>query len=173
MRRFAIFDCDPGEARTLDPLIKSQLLYQLSYGVFFLFCGATRNRTGDTRIFSPLLYQLSYGTKICFYKKETLLFFRFCVAKVGSFPILCKFFGNFFSIFSKKVENRAFLAFLRVFLEGAGRLWLLLTFSGADCFLMVIFIFCSYCTVISIFAHKRVSNYSKKIFPMDTSAAKN
>ncbi len=25
--------CDPGEARTLDPLIKSQLLYQLSYGV--------------------------------------------------------------------------------------------------------------------------------------------
>ena len=24
---------DPGEARTLDPLIKSQLLYQLSYGV--------------------------------------------------------------------------------------------------------------------------------------------
>ena len=33
MRRFAIFDCDPGEARTLDPLIKSQLLYQLSYGV--------------------------------------------------------------------------------------------------------------------------------------------
>ena len=27
-----------------------------------LFGGATRNRTGDTRIFSPLLYQLSYGT---------------------------------------------------------------------------------------------------------------
>jgi hypothetical protein len=25
---------DPGGARTLDPLIKSQLLYQLSYGVF-------------------------------------------------------------------------------------------------------------------------------------------
>lgn len=24
---------DPGGARTLDPLIKSQLLYQLSYGV--------------------------------------------------------------------------------------------------------------------------------------------
>ena len=35
MRRFAIFNCDPGEARTLDPLIKSQLLYQLSYGVKF------------------------------------------------------------------------------------------------------------------------------------------
>ncbi len=27
---------DPGEARTLDPLIKSQLLYQLSYGVIRL-----------------------------------------------------------------------------------------------------------------------------------------
>ena len=26
---------DPGGARTLDPLIKSQLLYQLSYGVVF------------------------------------------------------------------------------------------------------------------------------------------
>ena len=26
---------DPGGARTLDPLIKSQLLYQLSYGVIF------------------------------------------------------------------------------------------------------------------------------------------
>ena len=25
--------CDPGEARTLDPMIKSHLLYQLSYGV--------------------------------------------------------------------------------------------------------------------------------------------
>ena len=26
-------NCDPGEARTLDPMIKSHLLYQLSYGV--------------------------------------------------------------------------------------------------------------------------------------------
>ena len=33
---------DPGGARTLDPLIKSQLLYQLSYGVVsaLRFCGA-------------------------------------------------------------------------------------------------------------------------------------
>ncbi len=30
------FLCDPGEARTLDPLIKSQLLYQLSYGVIIM-----------------------------------------------------------------------------------------------------------------------------------------
>ena len=29
--------CDPGETRTLGPLIKSQLLYQLSYGVFDLY----------------------------------------------------------------------------------------------------------------------------------------
>ena len=27
------FGSDPGEARTLDPMIKSHLLYQLSYGV--------------------------------------------------------------------------------------------------------------------------------------------
>ena len=28
--------CDPGGTRTLDPMIKSHLLYQLSYGVDFL-----------------------------------------------------------------------------------------------------------------------------------------
>ena len=33
--RFTALFSDPGEARTLDPLIKSQLLYQLSYGVIF------------------------------------------------------------------------------------------------------------------------------------------
>ena len=107
-----------------------------------------------------------------FLQEGNVVVFPFLRCKGREFSDTVQIFGNFFSIFSKKVENRAFLAFLRVFLEGAGRLWLLLTFSGADCFLMVIFIFCSYCTVISIFAHKRVSNYSKKIFPMDTSAAK-
>ena len=30
--------CDPARARTVDPLIKSQLLYQLSYGVNFWDC---------------------------------------------------------------------------------------------------------------------------------------
>ena len=30
---------DPGEARTLDPVIKSHLLYQLSYGVIFKLVG--------------------------------------------------------------------------------------------------------------------------------------
>lgn len=39
LRRLAIFDCDPGEARTLDPVIKSHLLYQLSYGVIFFIVG--------------------------------------------------------------------------------------------------------------------------------------
>lgn len=34
--RLILFCSDPGGARTLDPLIKSQLLYQLSYGVFYL-----------------------------------------------------------------------------------------------------------------------------------------
>ena len=33
----ASFFGDPGEARTHDPLIKSQLLYQLSYGVMCCF----------------------------------------------------------------------------------------------------------------------------------------
>ena len=32
--------CDPGGARTLDPMIKSHLLYQLSYGVIPLGTGA-------------------------------------------------------------------------------------------------------------------------------------
>ena len=31
---------DPGEARTLDPMIKSHLLYQLSYGVMGHFSNA-------------------------------------------------------------------------------------------------------------------------------------
>ena len=35
---------DPGEARTLDPMIKSHLLYQLSYGVIsFAGCGCKSN----------------------------------------------------------------------------------------------------------------------------------
>ena len=53
--------------RTPDNLIKSQVLYQLSYTPvfnYFITLGnenaQSRNRTSDTRIFSPLLYQLSY-----------------------------------------------------------------------------------------------------------------
>ena len=36
------FSCDLGGARTLDPLIKSQLLYQLSYEVIALFYNAVQ-----------------------------------------------------------------------------------------------------------------------------------
>ena len=57
--------------RTPDNLIKSQVLYQLSYTPvfnYFITLGnenaQSRNRTSDTRIFSPLLYQLSYLGKI-------------------------------------------------------------------------------------------------------------
>ena len=51
--------------RTPDNLIKSQVLYHLSYTPKInYFLGKenaqSRNRTSDTRIFSPLLYQLSY-----------------------------------------------------------------------------------------------------------------
>ena len=54
-----------------------------------LFGGATRNRTGDTRIFSPLLYQLSYGTFfVCGCKdKEFFLYhkaFRGKISKKGA-----------------------------------------------------------------------------------------
>ena len=37
--------CDPGEARTLDPMIKSHLLYQLSYGVIGLLISVAKVRT--------------------------------------------------------------------------------------------------------------------------------
>ncbi len=40
-RKWLIF-CDLGGARTLDPLIKSQLLYQLSYEVFLVASGFNR-----------------------------------------------------------------------------------------------------------------------------------
>ena len=59
----AVF-CDLGGARTLDPMIKSHLLYQLSYEVSNLLSTNTRDlggaRTLDPMIKSHLLYQLSY-----------------------------------------------------------------------------------------------------------------
>ena len=47
--------------RTPDNLIKSQVLYRLSYTPITVKTvnAQFRNRTRDTRIFSPLLYQLS------------------------------------------------------------------------------------------------------------------
>ncbi len=71
--------------RTSDTRIFSPLLYQLSYGTFFVFYyrllrlvfygGASWIRTSDTRIFSPLLYQLSYGTFFVFYYRLLRLVF--------------------------------------------------------------------------------------------------
>ena len=55
--------CDLGGARTLDPMIKSHLLYQLSYQVimlFFVMSDLGGARTLDPMIKSHLLYQLSY-----------------------------------------------------------------------------------------------------------------
>ena len=72
---------DPGEARTLDPLIKSQLLYQLSYGVIFQF-----------------------ATLISFSVRDVV--FLNCDAKVRTILHSTKFFELFFrqsSIFLKKV----------------------------------------------------------------------
>ena len=53
----------PAGARTLDTLIKSQVLYQLSYkrSIFILaLCTPAGARTLDTLIKSQVLYQLSY-----------------------------------------------------------------------------------------------------------------
>ncbi len=50
-------------ARTKDPLIKSQLLYQLSYAsIRWTGGGRTWARTKDPLIKSQLLYQLSYAS---------------------------------------------------------------------------------------------------------------
>ena len=59
-----IFLCTPAGARTLDTLIKSQVLYQLSYKRNYSY-GIMRStpagaRTLDTLIKSQVLYQLSY-----------------------------------------------------------------------------------------------------------------
>ena len=63
----AIIHSERAGIRTPDNLIKSQVLYQLSYTPLFNYIpfnykenAQSRNRTSDTRIFSPLLYQLSY-----------------------------------------------------------------------------------------------------------------
>jgi hypothetical protein len=61
--------CDPTGARTQDPIIKSDVLYQLSYRVNAIkksillnhkFCDPTGARTQDPIIKSDVLYQLSY-----------------------------------------------------------------------------------------------------------------
>jgi hypothetical protein len=60
--------CDPTGARTQDPIIKSDVLYQLSYRVIdsrkvcenHKICDPTGARTQDPIIKSDVLYQLSY-----------------------------------------------------------------------------------------------------------------
>ena len=60
---------DPGGARTLDPLIKSQLLYQLSYGVMMFI---------RFRIASAKLRQfLKPAKKICVFFKKSAFFVVF------------------------------------------------------------------------------------------------
>ena len=63
---------DPGEARTHDPMIKSHLLYQLSYGVIVGMLARCGVALAESRCFS------------------------FASAKLVSFFELCKLFLNFF-----------------------------------------------------------------------------
>ena len=55
--------CDPGEARTLDPMIKSHLLYQLSYGV-----NSSSNSVAKVRRILKLTK--SFAKKIIFFQIE-------------------------------------------------------------------------------------------------------
>jgi hypothetical protein len=48
--------CDPGEIRTIDPLIKSQLLYQLSYGVVPEFSGGMQSKHLKPIVTNLILY---------------------------------------------------------------------------------------------------------------------
>ena len=81
--------CTPAGARTLDTLIKSQVLYQLSYGCKRFVDESTPAgaRTLDTLIKSQVLYQLSYGC----------IAFRLAGAKVRILFEVTKLFGIFLS----------------------------------------------------------------------------
>ena len=57
---------DPGGIRTLDPLIKSQLLYQLSYGVIFSRCKYNESREQCQACLSIAKAHLYY-TKVHFF----------------------------------------------------------------------------------------------------------
>ena len=66
--------CDPTGARTQDPIIKSDVLYRLSYRVSLSkncfrqrsFCDPTGARTQDPIIKSDVLYRLSYRVYFLF-----------------------------------------------------------------------------------------------------------
>ncbi len=55
------------KSRTRDPLITSQMLYQLSYSGSNHQChgAGTKSRTRDPLITSQVLYQLSYTGNVC------------------------------------------------------------------------------------------------------------
>ena len=63
--------CVPAGTRTQDPVIKSDVLYQLSYGdspkldPVRIYRAPSRTRTNNLLITSESLYQLSYGGKLC------------------------------------------------------------------------------------------------------------
>ncbi len=101
--------CTPAGARTLDTLIKSQVLYQLSYKRITMLCFANRSfvqtflstpllrtpagaRTLDTLIKSQVLYQLSYKRVVC----------CFAGAKVVHFFYSYKLFKDFISRMNEK-----------------------------------------------------------------------
>ena len=78
---------DPGGARTLDPLIKSQLLYQLSYGVMMFI---------RSRIASAKLRQfLKPAKKICVFFKKSAFFVVFLDFSPSGVPVLCIFGPKF------------------------------------------------------------------------------
>ena len=72
---------DPGEARTLDPMIKSHLLYQLSYGVRLFSISVAKVRI----IFELASVFANFFREKCdfFGFSSKIAFFR---AKMGLFP---------------------------------------------------------------------------------------
>ena len=74
--------CDPGEARTLDPMIKSHLLYQLSYGVRLFSISVAKVRI----IFELASVFANFFREKCdfFGFSSKIAFFR---AKMGLFPL--------------------------------------------------------------------------------------
>ena len=98
--------CDPTGARTQDPIIKSDVLYQLSYRVdafkkYKSFCDPTGARTQDPIIKSDVLYQLSYrvificlnaGANIrCYYLFFKAFYFKFVF--FYELLLMCLFIG--------------------------------------------------------------------------------
>ena len=68
---------DPGGTRTHDPLIKSQLLYQLSYGV--IVCSIA---TAKVLLFSePPTILVIFFEKMCFFSPQTPQNAYFCRRK--------------------------------------------------------------------------------------------